>query len=282
MRRFNPSERTFIKLISEIKLDSDETFSKFLQDNYFTEERNEALIIRHDSKDVLFYMHPTIYDDTNKRSDALKNFWSIITLTQYLLDQRYISNIPIRKQKVLDLIYEGFDNQIDLSGSKLKLNTQGDYLLTSKPDIIYYSNGEIRLKGLLWNELYSSISENFMGVIYPSEGIKYLVKNKYSSEEDKRYYTQLKLTWIGLFLAGGLGLYSILNDQDGSKETQNFRIELIDVLKKIEQTNKEVSAQNVEAHDSLIKQQLESTRKLQLKLDRILESTSSNQEEISN
>lgn len=282
MRRFNPSEITFIKLISEIKLDSDETFSKFLQDNYFTEERNEALIIRHDSKDVLFYMHPTIYDDTNKRSEALKNFWSIITLTQYLLDQRYIANIPIRKQKGLDLMYEGFDNQVPLSGSKLKLNSLGDYLLTSKPDIIYYSNGEIRLKGLLWNELYSSISENFMGIIYPSEGIKYLVKNKYRSEEDKRYYTQLKLTWIGLFLAAGLGLYSILTDQDGSKETQNFRIELIDVLKKIEQTNKEVGAQNVVTNDSLIKQQLESTGKLQLKLDRILESTSSNRQEISN
>jgi hypothetical protein len=241
MRNFDKYEKAFIKLISKIELESNETFPRFLQDKYFTKSNKQALIIRHDSQDVLFYMSPEVFDNEAERAVAIKKFWSLIGLVEYLNEQRYISNIPIKKQSGLDLMYQEFDDTISLVGDKLILNKSGYYLKTSKPDLIYNSDDEIVLKGILWNDLYQSLTKNILGIIYPSEGIQYLIKNDFKSEEDKKYHRQLRLTWYGLLLSAILGGFSILSSIDNSKEDETFKSNILSTVKKMQAQGKEIN-----------------------------------------
>jgi hypothetical protein len=253
MRKFSPFEKDVIKLVAEIKLDSNETFSRFLQHKYFTSERKQALLIKHDTQDVLFYMSPEVFNSESKRAQELKNFWTLISLIQYLIEQRYISNIPIQGKTGLDYMYEEFDSTAVSKGNKLILNSNGDYLITSKPDEICDSTGKLKLKGILWNDLYSSISENLLGIIFPSEGVKYLVENEFKSEEDKRYNIQLRLTWLGIFLSGLLGGYSIFSDINNSEKQNGFELEIMQKAKTIEIETKDLNKNIIEGVDSITK-----------------------------
>lgn len=264
MRKFSPFEKEIIKLISEIESESIESFSRFLQHQYFTSERKQALIIKHDTKDVLFYMAPEVFKSETKRAQEIKNFWSLISLIQYLIEQRYISNIPIKGRTGLDLMYEEFDSSTISKGSKLILNSKGDYLITSKPDQICDSTGKVKLIGILWNDLYANISENLLGIIFPSEGIKYLVENKFKSEEDKRYYTQLRLTWIGIILSSILGGYSIFSDIYNPEKQSVFELEIMKKASSIEFESKNFNRNIIEGVDSLIKE-IKNKNKIQLK-----------------
>jgi len=227
MRRFNAFEKEIIKLISEIEFESNETFSRFLTNRYFTSKRKQALIVQHDTQDVVFYMSPEVFDNNSRRAKELKYFWSLISLIEYLIKQRYATNISIKERSGLDLMYEEFDGSTHYDGSKIILNAKGDYLLPSKPDIILDSSGKIKLKGILWKELYQNISDNLLGIISPSEDLLYLVKNKFQSEEDKRYHMQLKLTWLGIAISGCLGFYSISSDVIRTDDTKAFEKDLL-------------------------------------------------------
>jgi hypothetical protein len=251
MRKYNPFEKEIIKLISEIKLESNDAFSRFLQDKYFTSEKEQALIVNHKTNDVLFYMSPEVFKNDKKRARVLKDFWSLISLIQYLIEQRFISNIPIKGKTGLELIYEEFDSTMNSRENKIILNSNGDYLLASKPDEIYDNKGNVKLIGILWNDLYSNISENLLGIIFPSEGIKYLVENNFKSEEDHRYSTQLKLTWLGILISGTLGFYSIFSNINDSEKQNKYELEIMKKANSLENEFKEINKNIVKGVDSL-------------------------------
>jgi len=47
MRPFNQRERKIIDIIANVGIDNTDTFSKILQEKYFTEESGRILIINH-------------------------------------------------------------------------------------------------------------------------------------------------------------------------------------------------------------------------------------------
>jgi hypothetical protein len=110
MRQFDDYEEEFIKLIGEIGIESDETFSKFLQDNYFTIKSKTALIVDHKAKSVYYYMSPIVFDNQTTRVSQLKKFWALIALIEYLDEKRYIKRIPVRPYKNLQLMCQQFDD----------------------------------------------------------------------------------------------------------------------------------------------------------------------------
>ena len=66
MRDFNTREKAIIKRIVEIDVSSMSTASRFLQDNFFTEENQKALVVNHATKDVLFYINPHKFNDAKE------------------------------------------------------------------------------------------------------------------------------------------------------------------------------------------------------------------------
>jgi hypothetical protein len=209
MRPFDDSEKKIIELIGKINLGSNETFPIFLQNHYFTRENKKALLIRHDTKEVIFYMAPEIFVDDNLRAKEFKSFWSLIALVEYLDEIRYIKSIPISTFPLVQFISQSCDDSFNGTGNRININNGGDYLLTNSPGSILDKSGNEILKGVSWNELYDPLSKKLLGIIYPSEGIKYLIENDFLSEEDSRFKKQNKLTWTGIIISFFIGLFSI-------------------------------------------------------------------------
>lgn len=256
MVNFNQLEKEIIEKISKIDIESNDLFSKFLQDQYFTTSRNEILLIKHDTKDVVFYVKPEVYADDKKRPKAIKELWILISLMEYLIEKRYVLNIPIENKSGLDIIFSEFNSPEVLPENCLRLNKNGDYLKTSNPEVIYNSQNEIIFKGFLLNDIYSNISNNLLNIIFPTTELQELVKHNFKSLEHRKYKTQLTLTWIGIIISAIIGGYSIFSDMQESKKSNPFKDK---VLQKFDNLIEEIKDNNKIKDTLLIKQNANTT-----------------------
>lgn len=220
---FNQLERNILEKISKIGVESNDSFSKFLQDQYFTASRNEILLIHHDTKEVIFYVKPEVYIDDKKRPKAIKELWMLISLMEYLIEKRYVLNIPIKKKTGLDIIFSGFHNPKFLSEGRLELNTDGDYLDPLNPEVIYNSKNEVIFRGFLISDIYGNISNNLLNIVFPTIKLRELIKYDFKSVEDRRYKSQLALTRIGLVISIVVGLYGIFSNIHESQMSNRFK-----------------------------------------------------------
>lgn len=241
MRQFDSYEREFIRLIGKIDIESNETFPRFLQNNYFTIENNTALVVIHDIKSVILFLPPNVFYDDKKRAFEIKKFWSLVGLVEYLNEKRYIKCIPITSNPNLQLMSQRFDDSIHYEDNKLVLNKKGDYIIKSDADKIYDENGNVLFIGVLFKDLYEPISKNLLGIIFPSESIKFLIENSFNSEEDYRFKKQYVQTWIGIGISFILGLFSILyslyNTISDRKYEEEHHIIIDDIVKSHERFN---------------------------------------------
>jgi hypothetical protein len=236
MRKFNQREQHIIKLISEIEIGSTDTFSRILQEKFFTIKKKNALIVNHISQDILLYINTSDFNDLSKRSIAVVELLELVSLISYLEEEGYLSILPTSKYTGLDCIYEGFNNIVSTKQNDTFTDTDGT-ISQLKIDKIEKSDGTISFLSISIEPLYETIKKNFLAFIYPSEDIKSLVKNDFKSDEDIKFRKQHVLSWAGLITAIVIGILSILfTVYSIYKNDSNTQKQSLIIKKRIENT----------------------------------------------
>ena len=225
MRPFNQRERKIIEIISNVGIDNTDTFSKILQEKYFTEERGRILIINHVTKDVLLFLRIEDFNIISQRTKAIGELWELISLVSYLIDERLLTVLDMQSNSQIDFLYQGFSRGINSSPASITFQDKDGTTSLILPDKITKSDGSISFKSVSFRDLYEPINKKLSGLIYPTEGLIFLVNNKYTTSEDLKFNKQNIISWVSIFIAFLIGLISIIlsinSSQSSSKATEN-------------------------------------------------------------
>lgn len=212
MRPFNKNELKIIKNLSKLDPEKMQTCTRFLQDTFFTKKSKLALIVKHDTKDLLFYIDSELFNSKEEINKKNHDLFELINLLDYLKSIRYLTIVsPSEKLNEFEALYSDFNNLRVENGNKLILNENGYYLFTSSPEIIYDSENNVKLKSGKLNEFYDYIYSNMFGLIFPSEELIDFVKHDFKTKEDRKHKQNLFVGWFGIGLALILGVLGIWN-----------------------------------------------------------------------
>lgn len=194
MRKFNKNEQNFIKKIIDEDKKGIVNFVDFLKDQYLTSYDKPVLVI--DQKDKkAFFFHKNQEDQTNE----LRDFYEIIFLCVYLVENRYIQPIPSMYNGVSVCINKQFTDKPARNIFGKLTNENGDYYQNEN---IFNSNDDpIFNKTELDKVIYNYISNNFLGIIFITEGLKKYVENKFQTEEEKRFKTTTLISIIAIAIS---------------------------------------------------------------------------------
>lgn len=228
MREFNKREQSIMRKLAEIDVSSMSTCSRFLQDNFFTKNNGKALIVNHNTKDVLYYIEPNLFNDINEVRKCNHELFELLVLLSYLKENRYVSIITTTKPSApFEALHSEFDSSISQNGNRIILNSKGDYLLTNQLDLIKDKNNQTILKGGLLNNYYDLIYSNVFGLIIPSEELLELVKHNFKSKEDRKHNQNIFIAWTGITIAVILGVLGIWNPFNSKAKQDRELIEQI-------------------------------------------------------
>jgi hypothetical protein len=189
-----------------------QTCTRFLQDTFFTNESKLALIVKHDTRDLLFYIDSGLFNSMDEINKKNHDLFELINLLDYLKSIRYITIVsPSEKLSVFEALHSDFNNLRIVNGKKLLLNDNGDYLNISSPEIIYDSEDNEKLKSGKLNEYYDYIYSNMFGLIFPSEELLDFVKHDFKTKEDRKHIQNIKYSRTGIIIAILLGLLGLCN-----------------------------------------------------------------------
>jgi hypothetical protein len=243
MREFNKREQLIMRKLAEIDISSMSTSSRFLQDNFFTKSNAKALIVNHNSKDVLYYIDPNQFNNIQTLRKSNHELFELLILLSYLNENRYVSIITTKMPAApLEALHSDFDSSISLNGNILTLNSKGDYLDINQPDLIKNSSNQILLKGGLLNGYYDLIYNTVFGLIIPSEELLDLVKHNFKSKDDRKHFQNIFVAWTGITIALILGILGIWNPFNSEKTQNGELLEQISIdLDTIKTNNQENS-----------------------------------------
>lgn len=240
MRAFNRNERKYIEILSKLNENYISTCSKFLQDNFFTIDRGIVLTLYHPEKAVLFFLKPETWLNDKETGKCYYEFLEVISLLNYLNQERLILIIPDSKNAMpIQILFSNFNSKNPGNGDKVILNENGDYLDRKNPHIIKNSTDKIIYFGqTIFSSYYEYISATLTGIILPTEELKELVRHNFKSEEDRKFAKNLNVAWVGILVAILMGLIGIWNPFTNSYkiEQKNHKIK--------SQTSKYDSTQN--------------------------------------
>jgi len=210
MRPFNKNELKIIENLSKLDPEKIHTCTRFLQDTFFTSKSKLALIVKHDSRDLLFYIDFELFDNKEEINKKNHDLFELINLLDYLKSIRYLTIVsPSEKLNKFEVIYSDFKIPRFENNNKLILNENGYYLYTNCPDIIYDSENNEKLKSGKLNEYYEYIYSNMFGLIFPSEELIDFVKHDFKTKDDRKHKQNLFVGWVGIGLALILGVLGI-------------------------------------------------------------------------
>ncbi len=212
MRPFNKNELQIIENLSKLDPEKMQTCTRFLQDTFFTSKSNLALIVKHDTRDLLFYIDSELFDSVEEINKKNHDLFELINLLDYLKSIRYLTIIsPSEKLTTIEALHSDFKNLRIEKGNKLILNENGCYLYTDSFEIIYDSENNEKLKSGKLNEYFDYIYSNMFGLIFPSEELIDFVKHDFKTKEDRKHNQNLVVGWFGIGLALILGILGIWN-----------------------------------------------------------------------
>ena len=228
MRPFNKNEIRIIENLSKLDPNKIQTCTRFLQETFFTQESKMALIIKHDTKDLLFYIDAKLFSDREEINKKNHDLFELINLLDYLKNLRYITIVsPSEKFSNFEALHSDFNNLRIENGNKLILNDSGDYLMTGKPEIILDSGNNEKLKANKLNEYYDYIYKNMFGLIFPSEELIDFVEQDYKTKEDRKHNQNINYSRTGIVIAVLLGLLGLWNPFQKTATKENNNLELI-------------------------------------------------------
>lgn len=248
MRKYNPREKEFLKLLNKISNQDMEKFTYFLHHQYFTDQQNLALFLFHERKEVLLFIKKNVFDDLQLRKIELRNFIEVLSLMGYLKQNRLVDLFHVSEDPstTLNVWYSEFGNTRQSEpNSDLILNENGAHLKFPDVSKIYNANNEVVFEAVrLEKHTYQMINDNFLGLLFVSEELKEYVNNGFKSKEDLRYRRAQITTWIGLGLALIFGLFGIYNPFE-KKDIHEYEFN--------EKQFKEIIKNNTDIHDDVHK-----------------------------
>jgi len=228
MRPFNENELKIIENLSKLDPKKMQTCTRFLQDTFFTNESKLALIVKHDSRDLLFYIDSELFDSNEEINKKNHDLFELINLLDYLKNIRYITIVsPSEKISIFEALHSDFNNLRIENDNKLILSENGDYLYTGSPEIIYDSENNEKLKSGKLNEYYDYIYSNMFGLIFPSEELLDFVKHDFKTKEDRKHSQNINYSRTGIIIAILLGLLGSWNPFQKSQPKENENLILI-------------------------------------------------------
>lgn len=234
MRKFNTREKRFLKLLEEISTKDLEFFSFFMQQKYFTKDSTSLLILIPEKTKALLYIQKDVFDNLSSRKQEIRNFIEILSLIEYLKQNRLIDIIPNpQAQKIgMHFMYEEFDSpHQDSLSLNIILNKKKSYLKMSDFKI-YDVNNQVLFEAVeLEKHTYDIIMKNLMGLLFVSEELNYFVKRGFKSVEDIRYKYGQIATWVSISIAFIFGLLGIYNSNNENKINKlNIEVQQIDSI----------------------------------------------------
>jgi hypothetical protein len=226
MRKFNIREKEFLKLLEKISKDDLEFFSFFLQNDYFQNGNNTALFVLPQQTEALLFIKKDFFDDLKLRKHEIKKFIEVISLVEYLKQNRLIDLIPNPQSQLpsMHVMRKDF-NSISQSTSNIILNQDGAHLKVPDMSKIYNAQNEIIFEAVtLGKYTYDLIIKDFMGLLFVSEELKYFVQKGFKSEDDLRYKYGQIATWFSIMMALIFGLIGIYNPFD-KNSIKNYKID---------------------------------------------------------
>jgi hypothetical protein len=228
MRPFNKNEIRIIENLSKLNPNKIQTCTRFLQDTFFTQDSKTALIVKHDTKDLLFFIDAELFSDREEISKKKHDLFEMINLLDYLKNLRYITIVsPSEMFSNFEALHSGFNNLRIENGNKLTLNDSGDYLMTSNPDIVFDPENNEKLKAGKLNEYYDYIYKNMFGLIFPSEELVDFVKHDFKTKEDRKHNQYINYSRTGIIIAVLLGLLGLWNPFQKTETKENNHEALI-------------------------------------------------------
>lgn len=219
MRAFNAREKEIIAKIAKIDVGSMPTASRFLQDHFFTKEKQIALVAVHEKKAVLFYMKPGQFNDLEKTRKCNYELLELIVLLEYLRENRYIAMVQSPKPSIgIDCLYSEADASMRLEVKKVLINVKGDYFLKDDFGFIYDAEGTPILQATSLSEYYDLVYKNMFGLLLPSEDLVDLVKYNFIPKEDRKHKQNLRMAVAGVVVAIILGIVGVWSPFDDSSE----------------------------------------------------------------
>jgi hypothetical protein len=215
MRKFNIREKEFLKLLEKISKDDLEFFSFFLQNDYFQNGNNSALVVLPQQKEALLFIKKDIFDDLKLRKFEIRNFIEMLALVEYLKQNRLIDLIPNPQSQLpsMHVMRKDFNSISQVTTtSNIILNQVGAHLKFPDMSKIYNAQNEIIFEAVsLGKYTYELIIKDFMGLLFVSEELKYFVQKGFKSEDDLRYKYGQIATWLSISMALLFGLIGIYN-----------------------------------------------------------------------
>lgn len=223
MRTFNESELKVVRDLIATEIGKLSDVQQFLQQFFFTETNQRAMIIQIKSRYAVYYIPDNKFNDEAQKKQELVALVNLINLLTYLRNQGYITihKTDSGEEKAMHFINDGFRDPQPSSG-KILLNGKGDY--TANPEFIRNEEGHIIAKGIFFkDESFDLIASLFVGVLTVSSELKSLINEKPKVEEEpkkKEKTTRVKGLAIGLivlvilFLGGGALAYFKSLDYD--------------------------------------------------------------------
>ena len=228
MRNYNKREKEFLKLLEEISKDDLEFFSFFLQNKYFVGEGNSALLVIPHQTQALLFIKKSIFDDLKLRKAEIKKFLEILSLTEYLKQNRLIDIIPNPQAKNfgLHVMYKNFNLPSQASpASDIILNKDGLHIKITDISKIYNKQNEILFEAVaLEKYTYEIIMNNFMGLLFVSEELNDYVRRGFKSIDDIRYKYGQIATWVSISMALIFGIIGIYNPFS-KNEIKSYRLD---------------------------------------------------------
>lgn len=256
MRKFNSREKEFITQLSKLPFEKVDTFGCFLQKNYFTKESQNALIIKK-NENALLYVSKEIFSDFNFRRNKIGHLFEILTLIEYLEDNRYINILKTGVEAEIYALHETFTT-ISVTPNKIILNSEGDYL--NPNDVLYISSNknEILFEAMNLPNI-NLVSKYLNGVIFVTEELHCLVKNNFIDDETRRHNGQQVSAIIGIIISIILGLYAIYSQVVTTNEQRSESV----IENKIQEERFQKIESNINETNSILKR-IETQRNLNL------------------
>lgn len=164
---------------------------KLLITYFFNHEKQQAMIVQHINRLVVFYMTSDIYTHEEDKNEKIEAFWELIVLLQFLRDQHYIYPVLSQSSEEKITVYSDLFDSPKIEPQRIVLNTAGDF--TSQPEIISNMHGITIYQGIVYREKYAqSIINNISGLYKTGTHISSLQSINSASSTKKQHQPKEK------------------------------------------------------------------------------------------
>ena len=196
---FKKTEKEILKAIVKYG-DSKMSLAEALHESKLLEKRGIAIVYQSGTNYVFLDKHNYDYEDSNK---AFSYIAELMSLVEMLIDNRYIVVIPFANSYTKTIGIDGF------RGIKPELyqTVSGESISLADRNVNWFDmSGHQKCWPFQFSDNEMSLAYFFNCPFSVSEELRDLVSHNFRSKDERRYRTQVILTWVSIAVAIGIGL----------------------------------------------------------------------------